>query len=186
MPREAGRREAAGDAKGPGAMPPLPKNPKTRQRRNRTTTAAQLDGSTAGARRRAVPDLPTMPATLCDRESGEPVQWHPLTVEWWRDAWQSPMRDEWVDADVHGLYMLAILRERFYRDPTPTNAAEIRLQEQRYGLSPIDRRRLQWEVDRGDEASERTAKRTAARKATPSSPAPGGKSDPRRRLHAVK
>ncbi len=31
-------------------------------------------------------------------------------------------------------------------------AAEIRLQCQRFGLSPIDRRRLQWEVARGEEA----------------------------------
>lgn len=169
-------------------MPPLPKSPATRQRRNRTSTAAQLTDTVAARRGRKVPDLPAMPDVfrVRDDESGEleAVAWHPLTVEWWRDAWQSPMRDEWTDSDKHGLYMLAILRERFYREPTPTNAAEIRLQEQRYGLSPIDRRRLQWEVDRGDQAVERTTRR---RSSSPTKPSTGSsKTDPRGILTRVK
>jgi hypothetical protein len=50
-------------------------------------------------------------------------------------------------------------------------AGEIRLQRLCFGLSPIDRRRLQWDIDRGDEAEAKTA----ARKVTRAKP----KRDPR-------
>ncbi|MBW1600885.1 hypothetical protein JJV70_01960 [Streptomyces sp. JJ66] len=96
------------------------------------------------------------------------------------------MASEFVDGrvDVHGLYMLAVLVDDFWREPSASLAAEIRLQRQCFGLTPIDRRRLQWEIDRGEDASERTRKRRAA-------PAPkvkadgGGSDDPRAVLHAV-
>jgi hypothetical protein len=42
--------------------------------------------------------------------------------------------------------------------------AEIRLQRQCFGLTPIDRRRLQWEVDRGEAADEQTSRRRQARR----------------------
>ena len=38
-------------------------------------------------------------------------------------------------------------------------AAEIRQQGVRFGLSPIDRRRLQWEVEKGEQAATRTETR---------------------------
>jgi hypothetical protein len=38
-------------------------------------------------------------------------------------------------------------------------SAEIRLQRQCFGLSPIDRRRLQWEIERTEEAQEKGRKR---------------------------
>lgn len=52
-------------------------------------------------------------------------------------------------------------------------SAELRLVQQGYGLTPIDRRRLQWEIERGEEAGAKTA----ARKATPRKKAAGP--DPR-------
>jgi hypothetical protein len=41
---------------------------------------------------------------------------------------------------------LAALVDQFQRTPTPQLAAEIRQQGLRFGLTPIDRWRLQWEV----------------------------------------
>ena len=38
-------------------------------------------------------------------------------------------------------------------------AAEIRLQEVRFGLSPIDRSRLRWVIAQGEEAAEKTEAR---------------------------
>ena len=62
------------------------------------------------------------------------------------------MSSEYVDSDIKGLGALAILWDDFYLAPSPTGRkelmAEIRLQEVRFGLSPIDRRRLQWEIKR--------------------------------------
>jgi hypothetical protein len=96
---------------------------------------------------------------------------------WWRSVWQSPMASEYVGPDVRGgLYLLAELHQRRWEASKPNElvslAAEIRLQEVRFGLSPIDRRRLQWEIDKGDEAEERAQRRKVAKQ-------PKAGSDPR-------
>jgi len=76
------------------------------------------------------------------------------------------MAPEYDTSDVHGLVLLAVLVDDFWRDGSRELAAEIRLQRQCYGLTPIDRRRLQWEIDRGEEAEEkRQTRRTAPAKA---------------------
>ena len=49
-------------------------------------------------------------------------------------------------------------------------AAEIRQQSVRFGLSPIDRRRLQWEVEKGEQATERTSKRRQHKEASSKDP----------------
>lgn len=77
------------------------------------------------------------------------------------------MAQEYVDSDIMGLGMLAILWDDFYTADTMTKrmnlAGEIRLQEVRFGLSPIDRSRLHWEIAKGEEA-ERKRIPPAARK----------------------
>jgi hypothetical protein len=87
--------------------------------------------------RRRAPKLPS------DRE------WHPLTLAWWRDLWKSPMSVEFLESDRHGLFILAALVDQYWNDTSNVSlASEIRLQRACYGLSPIDRRRLQWQVER--------------------------------------
>ncbi|HEV3309412.1 MAG TPA: hypothetical protein VG815_02690 [Chloroflexota bacterium] len=75
------------------------------------------------------------------------------------------MAPEFLHADVHGLFLLAELEDMFHWADKPSQkielAKEIRLQRVAYGLTPIDRRRLQWEVERGDQAEVRQAKRKA-------------------------
>ncbi|MFI1580026.1 hypothetical protein [Embleya sp. NPDC020630] len=147
-------------------MPPLPKPAATRQRRNRASTARTLAGLPDGT---VVPELPPM------------REWTEQTRAWWADVWASPMAGEFVDgrADIHGLYVLAVLVDEFWQDPSTGLAAEIRLQRQCFGLTPIDRRRLQWEIERGEDAQERTRRRRAQ-------PAPAAApTDPRSALHAV-
>lgn len=112
-------------------MPPPPKPAATRQRRNRTTTAATLEAPAASR-----VDLP------------QGFEWHVLTAAWWETIWASPMAGEWVDADVPGLFALANLVDQFWTGGDPRVAAEIRLQQREYGLSPLSRRQLQWEVRR--------------------------------------
>ena len=145
-------------------MPGLvPKPAATRQRTNRPKSGAVLRALPS---RRRVPPLP---------KRDEP--WHALTEAWWRDVWRSPMAAEYLQADVHGLYLLAVLVNDFWDCPSKELAGEIRLQRQCYGLTPIDRRRLQWEVERIEKV---TRRRVVA--ATPIDPA----EDPRRILEMVR
>lgn len=129
---------------------PAPKPSSLRQRRNKTTTKASLP-STADAAEFEVPDLPG-----CPDEEG----WHQYVIEWWEAVWRSPMAAELLDADQRGgLIVLARLYQDFHTATSRTArkeaATEIRLQEARYGLDPISRRRLQWEVARGEEAEKK-------------------------------
>jgi hypothetical protein len=134
-------------------MPPLPKrNP---ARRNKSTTRSTLS-------RDHDVEVPALP--------GE-ADMHPMTVSWWVDIWQSPMAPEFEKSDIHGLYILAALIDSFWTTPTREIAGEIRLQRQAFGLTPIDRRRLQWEIERTDEAQEKGERRRAARPKPEADPA---------------
>lgn len=141
---------------------PAPKPGGLRQRRNRTSTAAQLQAEPR--RRRRTPKLPH------DRE------WHALTLAWWRDVWRSPMADEYLRSDEHGLTMLAVLVNAYWLEPSTKLLSEIRLQGGLFGLTPIDRRRLQWEVSRAE---------TAERRRAPATPRPAAGGDPRAVLQVV-
>lgn len=116
-------------------MPRLPKDPALRARRNKASTAATLEHPTSELK------TPPLPKRLF---AGGAV--HRNTREWWKVIWQSPMAPRWIEADIEGLYLVAILRNEFFQRPTSTLGAEIRQQEMRFGLSPIDRRRLDWRI----------------------------------------
>lgn len=89
--------------------------------------------------------------------------WHRLTQEWWDDIWASPMAPEFDSSDRHGLFALAMLVNDFWLAESANDraklSAEIRLQRQCFGLTPIDRRRLQWEIERTSEAQDKGRKR---------------------------
>src|SRR5690606_39487305 len=115
---------------------PAPKPAPQQQRRNRTSTAATLERPPEGERRRA----PTLP-----HPDGR--KWHRLTRAWWRRVWASPMASEYLETDVDGLGRLAVLVDDFHKAESAKERKEllqeIRLQEARFGLSPVDRSRLQ-------------------------------------------
>jgi hypothetical protein len=110
--------------------------------RARTNRAPEGRTLPAGRTRRRAPALP----------EGD---WHPQTLRWWRDIWASPMAAEWDASDLHGLIILAALDTAYFQaegDATARAllAREIRLQRQCYGLTPADRRRLQWDIRPAD------------------------------------
>jgi hypothetical protein len=135
---------------------PLPKAAASRRRRNRTATATTL---------RAVAPLnpPVLPID-------DP---HPSTEAFWRELWDSPITPELTNVDVHGLLMLAELVEDYHRADSPSLrvklSSEIRLRGSEFGLSPISRRRLQWEVAKVTAAEERAARtgKAAAKRPDP-------------------
>ena len=138
-------------------MPGLaPKDPSLRARRNKSSTAAKLrvvDPSEV--------EVPELPDRLRETDEGDfvPVSWHPRTLDWWETVWASPMAAEWLEADRPGLVLLAELWDDFYKASGASDrlklSAELRLQEARFGLAPMDRRRLQWEVERSEDAQDR-------------------------------
>lgn len=148
---------------------PNPKPPGQRQRRNRTTVAASFEAPPA-----IKPELPertsfyrcvypgcplTGLAHNAERFAkaeiephdfeGVPVPWHPLARGWWDVVWASPMaREEWIDADVPNLLMLVSLVDDYWRFGDKGVAAEVRQQSREFGISPMSRRTLQWEIKR--------------------------------------
>jgi hypothetical protein len=146
-----------------------PKLEALRQRRNKPAVGKSTLPTAESAKRNRVPELPK-------RAEG----WHPRLREWWSSVWRSPMAGEYLDADMRGgLFHLAYLHQLFWEvadlgiagvNKLPALAAEIRLQEVRFGLSPIDRRRLQWEVEKGETAAERTQTRRVAKRAASKKP----------------
>ena len=124
---------------------PPPKNPVTRQRQNRKSTATTLSSQ----RRGRAPKL-----DLFDPKR----EWDPRTRRWWRAVWASPMAAMYLEPDKEELGAVAILKDMFFSHPTTPLAAEIRLQEARFGLTPVDRARLDWVMMPADEASKRPAR----------------------------
>ena len=157
---------------------PAPKPAHLRQRANTKTTRSSLP-SADQARSNEVPNLPE-----------RPQGWHRMVTAWWMSVWRSPMASEYLDSDMRGgLFQLACLHQLFWEandlgfaaiNSLPKLAAEIRLQEVRFGLSPVDRSRLQWEVEKGEQAAERTESRRATKTAKKRS---GG--DPRKLLQVI-
>jgi hypothetical protein len=81
--------------------------------------------------------------------------WHPQTRATWAEYWASPMATEWIEADVPKLIRLIVLVEDFWRAYTARDRkdleGEIRLQETCFGLDPVARRRLEWELEKPEE-----------------------------------
>ncbi|MGV9331054.1 phage terminase small subunit [Nocardia sp. NPDC003726] len=132
-------------------MPPLPKHPSLRRGHRSHAARAILYPVESPV----VPELPD----YCD--------WHPAVLDWWTDAWSSPMVPEWTESDRHTLVMAARLMQLVWGDdvastPRTTAATEVRLLLRECGLTPMSRRTLQWEVSRAEAAVERTERRRAA------------------------
>lgn len=152
-----------------GGKGPAPKPAHMRQHRIKKTGATTL----------AAPDInQTEKSKVPALQNPDKRKFHRLTRAWWKRVWQSPMAGEYLPSDIDGLARLAILVDDYYKKPGKDLMSEIRLQEARYGLSPIDRSRLQWEVQKGEEAERK--RKPAPRQHTPSN------KDPRGILGAVK
>jgi hypothetical protein len=123
-----------------GGRGPAPKPSHLRQRTNRKPGAQTL----------TAPESPDIPP-LEPRPDGEP--WHPQTLVEWDMWWRSPMSTAWIETDVGQLFVVALSYDNVMKNPGNTHwQTELRLQRPCFGLTPVDRSRLQWEVSRGEEA----------------------------------
>lgn len=154
-------------------MPPKPKDPSLVARRNKTSTRAVLTPQSN-------PKVPPLP---------KGIRWHQQVRDWWKRAWSSPMVPEWTESDIDALYMAARLMQMLWGDVTPNEAkavaGEIRQLLAQCGLTPMSRRSLQWEIERGESAAESTAqRRTKAAPVKKAEPRPDPRAA-RANLHAV-
>lgn len=135
-----------------------------------------------------LPELPDRPDRFVEGER-IPVAWHPQVVAWWNDVWSSPMSDEWhTDTDYHNVLLAAVHLDDFWsaEDPVMRQKADAAFKKTitPLGLTPYDRRRLEWVIAGAGEATDRRNRR---RGATPISgagaqpPAPK-RADPRAQL----
>lgn len=130
---------------------PPPKSPKLKQRRNKDISARTFQ------EKKPIKSIPELPKRR--------RRWREETIIWWKDIWKSPMAIEFLQSDIHQLYILADLIDQYWRDEakgkgaSPALATEIRLQRQCFGLTPIDRRRLQWEIEKAETANVKGQKR---------------------------
>ena len=149
-------------------MPARKKEPSVRARTNKASTASTLsDGRTA--------IRPALPERF--DEFGNELVWNVLTIEWWNDLWASPMAAEYHSSDKHGLFVLAELTDQFWTSRDPKLAAEIRQQRQAFGLTPYDRRRLEWTIETAEDAKDKGRARRV--RSEPATPRKTGTRDPR-------
>lgn len=127
-------------------MPPLPKEPGARVRRNREQ--GQWRTLPATGRRGNAPRCPTT--------------WSKKTKDWWKVIWRSPMATLWLESDVPALIRLGDLLE--IPKQTALIVGEIRQIEDRFGLSPKSRRMLQWQVVPGEEEEGEAQQATPVRR----------------------
>ncbi|HWH14239.1 MAG TPA: hypothetical protein VNT51_05795 [Miltoncostaeaceae bacterium] len=132
---------------------PPPKHPSQRRRRNADGAAAL--GVTRLPREGRSERKPALPKRRPDGKA-----WSAVARSWWRTAWSSPMAAVWIEADVPSLLRLAMLVDdqangvevvdgegaAHVVPVAVTVLGEIRQLEDRFGLSPLARRRLQWEI----------------------------------------
>lgn len=159
---------------------PRPMHPTVRARQNRTSTAAELEVLAPLDRARI--DVPELPS---DR------LWDPRTSDFWRDAWQSPMRLEWDLADTHALLQLVYMLDMFWQavdialpgdhddakamdrvaalkmkvDSITKLSQAIMNRSARLGIDPFARRSLQWllvETEKAEAQRDHAKERTTA------------------------
>jgi hypothetical protein len=110
-----------------------PKHPSQRRRRNKPPVKPRVLSSKARVKK-----IPALPGT----------GWTPAGRAYWKRIWSSPMATQYLDADVPGLQRLTRLAQRAATGELGVAAlGEMRHLEDRFGLSPLSRRRLQIDID---------------------------------------
>jgi hypothetical protein len=142
-------------------MPRPLKHPSVRQRRNAASSAATLHALAEDEI--VIPELPTR----LDND-GKEILWSSATLRWWLRIWSSPMAPEFYNnSDIEGLYRMAALVELFWRKPSGVLNAEISRYEDKFGLNPLARRRLEWQIVDTEKAQEQASDRHARKASRP-------------------
>lgn len=95
------------------------------------------------------------------------IDWAQPVKDWWVDIWSSPMANEFVDSDIHGLYLACYYFNEslnaFYKPGDRIAwAKQFENSIKNYGLTPSARESLRWQVAQGTAAQSRTNQLRAA------------------------
>jgi hypothetical protein len=141
---------------------PPPKDPATRRNRRHVPGQTTLVPLRPGDVVR--PRMPPCPSGGA---------WHPAAKAEWDLFWSSPMARQVQEADygafVRYLSLVDLLWRMMHGGDAPLDvravvqlSAEIRRQGQAFGLSPLDRWRLKWQIETTQSSTERRAVRRRA------------------------
>jgi hypothetical protein len=109
-----------------------PKHPSQRRRRNKPPVPPKSIPRNAKAKR-----IPALPGK----------GWNAFAREYWKLIWTSPMSTTYLPADKPALVRLTQLANRVGEGTIGIGAlGEMRQLEDRFGLSPLSRRRLQMDI----------------------------------------
>ncbi|WNY15106.1 terminase small subunit [Rhodococcus phage MacGully] len=142
---------------------PPAKSAEARARRNKVAGAAKLSVVVD----HEIPEMPPAEDWLVPPmglESDHPTEWSKAVQRWWNDIWSSPMSNEFHDSDIHGLYLACFYLQQTLNPYIPfkdrlaaSKAYETSVRN--YGLTPMSRRSLQWEIERVEAAQAQGKKR---------------------------
>lgn len=77
-----------------------------------------------------------------------------VALAYWEALWASPMALVYTDVDVFPLSRMAVLVHERETARSREGDSELRQLEDRFGVSPLARRRLNWEIDQAGKAAE--------------------------------
>lgn len=103
--------------------------------------------------------IPQGPAE--ETEPGMETDWAEPVKLWWNSIWTSPMSSEFVESDIHGLYVACVY---LHESLNPYYKLTDRIKSMQafestiknYGLTPTARESLRWQVAQGTQAQNRT------------------------------
>ena len=148
---------------------PAPKPAAQRARTNKKSTAAVLYADPDAD----VPILPDPPQMVVRDKEGQILsatdgKWDPHAVEEWEEIWRSPMATMFIPTDGYALLKYIVLVNNFWQSEDPEYQkslhAEIRITRKDFGLTPIARASLHWEINKAAESDEKRKSKAAGRK----------------------
>jgi hypothetical protein len=121
------------------------RGPQPKETRSRARDTPDRDAIQAAARAEGW-DLPE--GLLGNEKNGEPVEWHPATVLWWKSWRESPQAERMLtEPDWVFLLDTAMIHHQFWRNGRWEFAAELRLRAAKFGATPEDRARLKFTIE---------------------------------------
>jgi hypothetical protein len=133
---------------------PAPKDPAKRRRRNAAEpeTVITPDDELRG------PELPEGVLGV-DKDTGEIVEWHPMTQRWWNSWRESPQAQTFLSTDWDFLTDTALMHHTAWLNKRWEFLSEVRLRVAKFGATPEDRARLKLKVDDPVNAPQKPAQR---------------------------
>lgn len=149
---------------------PMPKDPQTKSRGKKASTKAVISAVVD----HDVPPLPD-PAFWLSRpmingvevtvgDDDKPVDWSPAVKKWWDTIWSSPMSNEFHESDTAQLelacfYLHQVTNPYIKMAERLTAASKYESCVRNFGLTPMSRRSLQWEIEKVTDAQAKNRRR---------------------------